>query len=187
MRISELSTRSGVAIPSIKFYLREGLIEAGERSSPNQASYDDRHVERLRLVRALIDVGGLSVASVRAVLAAVDDDSMPLDWAFGRAQRAIPGALPPEGEPLAESRGTAEIETLLAVDDWQISKGNPRSGSNRCSRRPRRRWSGSRSCVDGRDRRRRNRARRFAFRRTPPHCSRERISLSRTSSTTYFR
>ena len=117
--------RSGVAIPSIKFYLREGLIEAGERSSPNQASYDDRHVERLRLVRALIDVGGLSVASVRAVLAAVDDDSMPLDWAFGRAQRAIPGALPPEGEPLAESRGTVEIETLLAIDDWQISKGNP--------------------------------------------------------------
>ena len=34
MRISELSTRSGVAVPTIKYYLREGLVPEGVRSSP---------------------------------------------------------------------------------------------------------------------------------------------------------
>ena len=41
MRISELSTRSGVPVPTIKYYLREGLVPEGARSSPTQAEYDE--------------------------------------------------------------------------------------------------------------------------------------------------
>ncbi|CAA9274079.1 MAG: Regulatory protein MerR, partial [uncultured Actinomycetospora sp.] len=74
MRVAELSRRTGVSVASIKYYLREGLLPPGERTSPNQASYGDDHVRRLRLVRALIDVGGLSVVGTRDVLAAIDDD-----------------------------------------------------------------------------------------------------------------
>jgi len=122
--MSELSERSGVAVPSIKFYLREGLLASGEHTSPNQASYSDEHVQRLRLVRALIDVGGLSVSGVRAVLAAVDDTELPLDWAFGLAQRAIPGGVP-EQEAHAGSRGHAEVQQALEHAGWQISAANP--------------------------------------------------------------
>ncbi|WP_306748160.1 MerR family transcriptional regulator [Saccharothrix yanglingensis] len=64
MRISELSRRSEVGISTIKFYLRSGLLHAGERTGPNQTRYDESHVRRLRVIRALIDVGGLSLASV---------------------------------------------------------------------------------------------------------------------------
>ena len=102
--MSELSDRSGVAIPTIKFYLREELIAPGERTSPNQSSYDETHVTRLRLVRSLIEVGGLSVAAVRDVLGAIENTDMPVDWAFGVAQRAIPRTL--EG---ADARLAADV------------------------------------------------------------------------------
>jgi len=38
MRIGELSRRSGVPVPSIKYYVREGLLPAGERTRPTRSS-----------------------------------------------------------------------------------------------------------------------------------------------------
>lgn len=72
MRISELSVRSGVAVPTIKYYLREGLVPEGTRLSATQADYETAHLERLRLVRALVD-SGVSIATTRTVLSALDD------------------------------------------------------------------------------------------------------------------
>ena len=37
MRVAELSRRTDVSVASIKYYLREGLLPAGERTGPNQA------------------------------------------------------------------------------------------------------------------------------------------------------
>ena len=78
MRMAELSRESGVAIATIKYYQREGLLPPGALTSPNQARYGPAHVRRLRLVRALTEVGGLSVADVRDVLAAIDEPRTPL-------------------------------------------------------------------------------------------------------------
>lgn len=75
MRMAELSAESGVPVATIKYYLREGLLSAGERTSPNQARYDEHHVRRLKLVRALLDVGGLSIASARKVVDAIDEQT----------------------------------------------------------------------------------------------------------------
>lgn len=124
MRIAELSERSGVTVPTIKFYLREKLLHPGERSSANQSSYDEAHVARLRLVRALIDVGGLSVASARDVLAAVDEESMPLTWAFGIAQKAIPDSV--AGVDVIEGgAGASEVDAILARSGWRLEPDNP--------------------------------------------------------------
>ncbi|WP_161972328.1 MerR family transcriptional regulator [Glaciihabitans arcticus] len=119
--MAELSERSGVAVPTIKFYLREQLLASGERTSPNQAAYDESHVDRLRLVRALLDVGGLSVTAVRAVLAAIDNTELPLDWAFGIAQQALPAVLPDEDDA-ASARA---IDDLIAERGWRIDPNNP--------------------------------------------------------------
>lgn len=86
VRMAELSREAGLPVPTIKFYLREGLLPPGERTSPNQARYSAEHVRRLRLVRALIEVGGLSVTQTRAVLDAMDQGPMP---ALGTAQQAM--------------------------------------------------------------------------------------------------
>ncbi|MDO5682577.1 MAG: MerR family transcriptional regulator [Propionibacteriaceae bacterium] len=86
--MAELSRESGLSIATIKFYLREGLLPPGERTSPNQARYDQGHVRRLRLIRALIEVGGLSVTSAHAVLAAMNEGPFA---ALGTAQDVMIG------------------------------------------------------------------------------------------------
>jgi DNA-binding transcriptional MerR regulator len=101
MRVGELSKRSGVPVPTIKYYLREGLLPVGVLTSPNQAHYDDEHLRRLRLVRALVDVGGLSIASVREVLSAIDTREESLHEKLGAVQEAISQPGPVELDPLA--------------------------------------------------------------------------------------
>jgi DNA-binding transcriptional MerR regulator len=44
MRISELSARSGISVPTIKFYLREGLLPPGSPRAVNQADYGEPHL-----------------------------------------------------------------------------------------------------------------------------------------------
>ncbi|GGF90851.1 MerR family transcriptional regulator [Rhodococcoides trifolii] len=118
MRISELSRASGVSVASIKYYLREGLLPAGAQSSPTQATYDEGHVHRLRLIRALVDIGGLPIARIRATLAAVDDDGAPLHHAFGAVMHGIDSV--PDVEP-----DVGEVHDWLRAREWAIEDGAP--------------------------------------------------------------
>lgn len=90
MRIGELSRSTGVPVATIKFYLREGLLPPGVATSATQAQYDDGHVRRLRLVRALVEVARLPLASVRAVTAAVDAPPRSVHDLLGIAHDALP-------------------------------------------------------------------------------------------------
>ncbi len=134
MRMSELSAATAVTVPTLKFYLREQLLHAGERTSPNQARYDETHVERVRLVRALIDVGGVSVARARDIIAALENDAMPLSSVFGVAQRAVtPPAVAPNGPAdeaastafTADSPGGRLILDLCRRRGWNVHSNNP--------------------------------------------------------------
>ncbi|MGH1562450.1 MerR family transcriptional regulator [Mumia sp. DW29H23] len=90
MRISELAQASGVAVATIKYYLREGLLPAGRATSATQAAYDDSHLQRLRLVRSLVEVGGLPLAKVRAVLDVLEDPGPDPYAAVASALAALP-------------------------------------------------------------------------------------------------
>ena len=119
MRMAELSTRSGVATATIKYYQREGLLPDGERTASNQVTYNEAHVERLRLVRALIDVGGLSVAACTSVITALDSE-VDLQWVFSAAQHAVS----PELE--VESISAEALEVIdAAMPTWHVSPDNP--------------------------------------------------------------
>lgn len=89
MRIAELSDVCGVSVSTLKFYLREGLLHPGATRAVNQADYDESHVRRVRLVRALLELGNVQLADIRRVLAAVDDAELPIHEAFGVAQDAM--------------------------------------------------------------------------------------------------
>jgi DNA-binding transcriptional MerR regulator len=110
MRLAELSARSGVSTATIKYYLREGLLHPGRRVTATQAEYDDEHVRRLRLVRALIQVGRIPVNSAREVLAALQDQDLDRNMRLGTAVWALPhGPAPDEGDPATEAaRRTAD-------------------------------------------------------------------------------
>lgn len=88
MRMSELSAASGVPIATIKYYLREGLLPEGERTSATQASYGDVHAKRLGVIRALID-SGVGIAGVRNVITVLDHPpASPYDL-LGAANAAV--------------------------------------------------------------------------------------------------
>lgn len=124
MKISELSARSGVSIPTIKFYLREGLLPHGELSHPNQAEYSDMHLRRLALVRALRDVGDLSISSIRRILAALEDESRPLPALMGAVVDALGDEheVPPQPSP-ERAAATAEVDAFLRRMGLPVRRG----------------------------------------------------------------
>ncbi|MGW9267821.1 MerR family transcriptional regulator [Microbacterium sp. NPDC055599] len=111
MRISELSAQTGVTVPTIKYYLREGLLPEGERTSPTQAAYGEKHVERLRVIRALLDAG-VSIAETRRVLGALDDPPANPHELLGTAHAAIT-------PPVEESVDLADAEALVEGLGWK--------------------------------------------------------------------
>jgi DNA-binding transcriptional MerR regulator len=122
--MGDLSRQTGVPVPTIKYYLREGLLAPGERTSPNQMRYDDRHVRRLRLIRALIDIGGLSVAATQTVLSHIDAPQHSLHDVLGKAQYALtPTRDPADDEAIVTAR--TEVTHLINRRGWQIHPKNP--------------------------------------------------------------
>jgi DNA-binding transcriptional MerR regulator len=90
VRISELVTRSGVPLATIKYYIREGLLMPGEATSATQAEYGEPHVKRLNLIRALTDVAGLPLQKAGAIIRLVDEPEPDLFATLGKAIEALP-------------------------------------------------------------------------------------------------
>jgi DNA-binding transcriptional MerR regulator len=109
MQISRLADLSGTPAATIKYYVREGLLPAGTREGGNRTSYDESHVHRLRVIRAMLEVGKLSVSAVAAVLAALDDTAKPIAETFEVAQNALSrDAVAEVAEPSPESLARAD-------------------------------------------------------------------------------
>jgi len=123
--MSELSAASGVPVPTVKFYLREGLLPPGVRTAANQADYGDDHVRRLRLIRALIDVGDLSIATTAAVLAAVDDQEKPMHDVLGVVHHALAmrGADADRSSDVDDAM--VEIDQFLHELGWHVKPAAP--------------------------------------------------------------
>ena len=125
MRISELSRRSGRSIATIKYYLREGLLPAGCRTSANQADYGEDHLRRLRLITILLEVGGLTITSIKIVVDAIDDESRTVHEVLGAAHHALalrvatPVALPEHDE------AEAEIDDYVRTLGWNVKADAP--------------------------------------------------------------
>jgi DNA-binding transcriptional MerR regulator len=135
MRMSEPSQATGVSVPTLKYYLREGLLHAGESLGATRAAYDDTHVARVRLVRALVTGAGLSVAAAKRVTAALDDP--PEGWhdLLGQAQHAtLPDGAGGDrcgrddgdsGSDRGGAPATPRADTLVDVLGWQVHGQSP--------------------------------------------------------------
>ena len=95
MRISELAAESGVALPTIKYYLREGLLPAGTATGARSAEYGEEHLRRLRVIRALAEVAGLPLNRIKVIVTLIDS---PSDDLFATLGSAV-ASLPPYPEP----------------------------------------------------------------------------------------
>ncbi|MFD7914531.1 MerR family transcriptional regulator [Streptomyces sp. NPDC059752] len=130
MKISELSRRTGVPVASIKYFLRQGLLPAGRATAATLAEYGEEHAQRLRLIKALTTLGGLSIAATREVLGAVDQ-AHSSESALGAVSYALPvpvaaqGAAGHEEEAGADVTAGAEVAELLTALDWQAPGTSP--------------------------------------------------------------
>ncbi|GAA2217725.1 MerR family transcriptional regulator [Streptomyces nogalater] len=122
MRLAELSRRSGVSTATIKYYLREGLLPSGRQINATTAEYDEEHLRRLRLVRAMIQVGRLPVSTVREVLGHVDDDSLGRSLRLGAALWALPQVPEPDEDDEYVRAAHQEIAALLDRLGWRNAK-----------------------------------------------------------------
>jgi DNA-binding transcriptional MerR regulator len=118
MRISELSQASGIPVATIKYYLREGLLHEGQLTSATQAQYDQSHLARLRLVRALVGAGGLSVAAARDVLDQLAHPPASLHDLLGEVQRLL-------GPRVDDQVDTRAAESVIETMGWRLATADP--------------------------------------------------------------
>jgi Cd(II)/Pb(II)-responsive transcriptional regulator len=53
MKIGELAARTGCDVQTVRFYEREGLLEAPARTASGYRAYDERHLTQLGFIRHL--------------------------------------------------------------------------------------------------------------------------------------
>lgn len=90
MQLKELSEQAGVSAASIKYYLREGLLPAGESIHATRSQYSERHLSRLRLIQALRKVVDLNIEQIRHLLQLADGGTPRLEL-LAAVQRTVLG------------------------------------------------------------------------------------------------
>lgn len=125
MQLKELSTASGVSAASIKFYLREGLIQRGEQVHPTRAEYGQLHLRRLELISALRSVVGLGIEQIRTLVQLIDAPEVSRLELLGRTQALVLGA---SGEDIPDH---PLVSDLLAAQEWPDVPSDARALLNR--------------------------------------------------------
>ena len=78
LSIGDLSKRTGVKVPTIRYYEQMGLLAAAERSEGNQRRYERHDLERLAFIRHARDLG-LDISAIRELIALSQHPSEPCD------------------------------------------------------------------------------------------------------------
>ncbi|MGF9692965.1 MULTISPECIES: MerR family transcriptional regulator [unclassified Rhizobium] len=76
--IGEVSRRTGVKVPTIRYYEQMGLMTPGERSEGNQRRYGRPDIERLAFIRHARDLG-FEIDRIRQLLALGNHPQAPCE------------------------------------------------------------------------------------------------------------
>jgi DNA-binding transcriptional MerR regulator len=113
LSIGDMSTQTGVKIPTIRYYEQMGLLEAPVRSEGNQRKYSNDELERLSFIRHARDLG-FTIDSIRDLL------SLSLDpkKSCKEAHRIASGHLNAIQEQMARLKKLErELKRIQAVSD----------------------------------------------------------------------
>ena len=83
LKISQLARRAGVTVPTVKHYVREGLLPRPVKTSRNMAYYSEESIDRIRLVKKIQKERYLPLAVIKRLLDA--GESFDEELALGRA------------------------------------------------------------------------------------------------------
>lgn len=124
VKISELSRQSATPIPTIKFFIREGLLPRGETTARNQADYNETHVERLDLIRRLKDYAGLSIGTITDVLGAAEtmtNSDAAMGAGVDASGKSLVEAEDGNKEALETSEGYALMKAISRKRKWALA------------------------------------------------------------------
>jgi DNA-binding transcriptional MerR regulator len=127
VQLKELSERAGVSAASIKYYLREGLLPAGESIHATRAQYSDQHLSRLRLIQALRKVVDLNIEQIRSLLKLADGGAPRLEL-LAAVQRTVLGL-----DAVSTDRGDIRTEAgdaVVQLRNWPDVPSDARNALN---------------------------------------------------------
>ena len=88
MRIGELAKATGTKAETIRYYEREGILPAADRTDSNYRDYSDEHLATLIFVRRARALG-FTMAQVRELLALSDHEDKPCSDVDQLVQRQL--------------------------------------------------------------------------------------------------
>ncbi len=78
MKIGELASRAGADVQTVRYYEREGLIDAPVRTASGYRSYGPTHVERLNFIRHCRSLD-MALADIKRLIALSRDKAVSCD------------------------------------------------------------------------------------------------------------
>ena len=113
LSIGEMARRTGVKVPTIRYYEQMGLLAAPERSEGGQRRYTRQEAERLGFIRHARDLG-LGIDDIRELLTLGEDPDRPCAEIDAIARRHL-GAVQ---EKIARLQGLErELQRIVSACD----------------------------------------------------------------------
>lgn len=100
MTISELSSRSGLPVSTIKFYIRKGLLPKPVKTGKTRGTYTRKHLQRLQFIQKIRKEGTLALEKIGGITAMMDS------WEEG-------GRPEKEGSPPGQGGEILDAATVL--------------------------------------------------------------------------
>jgi len=130
LRVGELAEASGVPVPTIKHYLREGLLPEPVKTSRNMAYYPLEFVDRIKLIKQLQEERFMPLKAIKSVL---DEDPERaralLDLEDRILDRALAGERTRTSAAEVRERYGVPREVLDRLEELEVLSPNSRGYS----------------------------------------------------------
>ena len=130
LRMGELAEASGVPAPTIKHYLREGLLPEPVKTSRNMAYYPPEFVDRIKLIKRLQEERFMPLKAIKSVL---DEDperaGAMLELEDRILDRALAGERTRTSAPEVRERYGVPREVLDRLAELEVLTPNSRGYS----------------------------------------------------------
>jgi len=130
LRMKELAEASGVPGPTIKHYLREGLLPEPVKTSRNMAYYPPEFVERIRLIKQLQEDRFMPLKAIKSLLDENPDRARELvDLEDRIIERAVAGEQTRTSASAVRERYGIPKEVLDRLEEIDVLSPNSRGYS----------------------------------------------------------
>ena len=132
MKIRDLVKQTGISKETVHFYIREGLLPKPRKLGRNAAEYDEKYVERIRLIKELQDHYFLPLAVIKNILKKQKKSS---EWKsffslqkeyFRPVDRFLPNEI--QGEESFRKETGLGRKWLAKMEEWKVVTPEMRGG-----------------------------------------------------------